>query len=140
MDPLRNRYPQNRTSVHQRPCSYNARRRNWANAYLNISVSFFTLLNIDMDEDDFEVYLICGITAVVQYLHQVFTTVLPTRQLVHLQRRIRDYDVAAFKLKFGFHKEHAPYLLDCLFPNMNFIRCDNGSVLPHGRSLPHHAV
>ncbi len=36
-----------------------------------------------MDEDDFEVYLICGITTLVQYLHQVFTTVLPTRLFIY---------------------------------------------------------
>jgi hypothetical protein len=79
---LHPRLPPNRTLVRQRPRSYNASRRNWANIYLSTSLTLLKLLNMDFDEDDIQFFLLCGITTLVLYLDQVLTRRLREKDLV----------------------------------------------------------
>jgi hypothetical protein len=69
-----------------------------------------------------------GLAAACAYVDQTCTTRLPPRVYLRLHKRIRDYDPASFKTKFGFNQDHAASLLSCLFPDIEFLRCQNRSV------------
>jgi hypothetical protein len=121
------RLPSNRCSVHQRPHAFNARRKNDSRVKAILAVTMFALVCCFPPGFLQNQLVLLGIMSVAAYMNEIHHVPLPIRDLQRKHRRIRDYGAAEFKLKFGFHQEHATRLLNCM--NLgDIIRCENGSV------------
>ena len=114
--------------VKQRAHGMNAHRMNTSRRSIGLAISFLTIAGMLPEGPHKMAFMVLGVYYISLYNTATFTTHVPIRHFQRLDRRIRDYDEATFRLKFRFNKEHALGLMRCLdIPLDEDIICDNGS-------------